>query len=200
MLGSAATPAEGESITVFGPRCLEPEAGRGMSRACQGTRSNPHTWESCVPVSCGYIDVHKLDAMVYWEAASPVPSPGVAPVLCSGISRAYQSRRGGGDDGSPTGLRRPRRVARGVGMSAPPRSSDEGRLSLMLRRPCGWLACCYVRVCFHFVLKANAPVAEPIITAGAYYDDAEPLRAIRIQARSSRRPIDTSSLFDLDSS
>lgn len=31
---------------------------------------------------------------------------------------------------------------------------------------------------------------------GAYYDAAEPLRAIRVRARSSRQPIDTSSLFD----
>lgn len=31
---------------------------------------------------------------------------------------------------------------------------------------------------------------------GAYYDAGDPLRDIRIQARSSRRPIDTSTLFD----
>ncbi|MGQ0717101.1 MAG: Fic family protein [Pseudonocardiales bacterium] len=31
---------------------------------------------------------------------------------------------------------------------------------------------------------------------GAYYDAADPLRSIRIQARSSRRPIDTSTLFN----
>lgn len=34
---------------------------------------------------------------------------------------------------------------------------------------------------------------------GAYYDAAEPLRAIRARARSSRQPIDTSSLFDPNS-
>jgi len=65
------------------------------------------------------IDEHKLDVMVRWEAASPGPPPGVAPdALFPHVYGRIKPRRGGENDGGPTGRRRPRRDARGVDMRA----------------------------------------------------------------------------------
>ena len=40
------------------------------------------------PLMVLLINEHKLDVMVRWEAASPVPPPGVAPAVARGQNRA----------------------------------------------------------------------------------------------------------------